>query len=193
MKKACILRASPRKSGNTNALADAVEKRLCERGFVVENLDLYDLDIRPCLACRACQSDWTKVNCAQSDDMQRVFDTVQQSELILLATPIYSWYCTPPMKCALDRMVYAFNMYYGREKGPSLWQGKALALVTSCGYRIEKGADLLIEGLTRYAKHSQLRYLGAYGERHLGYGTEFMDDDKRARAIAFADLLADEV
>ena len=193
MKRACVLRASPRKKGNTNTLADAVVQRLCERGFEVQSLDLYELDIRPCIACRACQEDWTVVSCAQHDDMQRVFDAVSASELILLATPIYSWYCTPPMKCALDRMVYAFNMYYGKEKGPSLWQGKAMALVTSCGYRIEKGADLLTEGLVRYCKHSCLRWLGTYGERHLGYGTEFMDEEKRSRAAAFADALADNV
>ncbi len=193
MKKCCILRASPRKGGNTNALTDAVAQRLKERGFAVENFDLYDMDIRPCLACRECQRDWKAVTCAQKDDAQRMFDAVMESELILLASPVYSWYCTPPMKAALDRMVYAFNMYYGEEKGPSLWQGKALALVTSCGYRIEKGADLLTEGLARYCKHSQLRWLGAYGERHLGYGTTFMDEEKRERALAFADRLAEEV
>jgi multimeric flavodoxin WrbA len=174
-------------------MTDVVAERLRDMGARLREHDLYDMRIEPCIACRECQKDWSTVCCAQDDDMEQIFESVQESSLLILATPIYSWYCTPPMKCALDRMVYAFNMYYGREKGPSLWQGKALALVTSCGYRIEKGADLLIEGLTRYAKHSQLRYLGAYGERHLGYGTEFMDDDKRARAIAFADLLADEV
>ena len=50
-----------------------------------------------------------------------------------MATPIYSWYCTPPMKALLDRMVYGMNKYYGEEKGPSLWKGKALALLELMG------------------------------------------------------------
>jgi len=28
------------------------------------------------------------------------------------------------MKAVLDRLVYGMNKYYGREKGPSLWEGK---------------------------------------------------------------------
>ena len=109
--------------------------------------------------------------------------------MIILATPVYSWYCTPPMKALLDRMVYAFNMYYGEKRGPSLWEGKAVSLITTCGYPPEKGADLLEEGIRRYCRHSRLRYLGMLCERHMGYRTEFMDDEKRARAVTYAEHL----
>ena len=111
---------------------------------------------------------------------------VLASDLLVLATPIYSWYCTPPMKALLDRLVYGMNKFYGREKGPSLWQGKAMALLMTCGYRPEKGCDLFEEGMRRYCKHSGLRYLGSHAERHLGYDTAFMDADKEARTRAFA-------
>ena len=193
MKKVCILRASPRKGGHTNTLANAVEQRLLALGFAVTNLDLYDMDLKPCLACRVCQEDWGRIYCAQRDDMQRVFDAVSESDLVLLASPIYSWYCTPPLKCALDRMVYAFNMYYGAERGPSLWEGKAVALVTSSGYREDKGPDLLVQGLTRYCKHSKLRYLGSLWARHPNTGEVLMSEEKRAEAVAFADALARDV
>ena len=69
MKKLCILRASPRKNGNTNALTDAAAARFREVGCTVREFDLYDLDIRPCTACRACQQDWATVTCAQQDDL----------------------------------------------------------------------------------------------------------------------------
>ena len=90
------------------------------------------------------------------------------------------------MKAVLDRLVYGMNKYYGGEKGPALWAGKPVALVTTCGYRPATGADLWEEGMRRYCKHSQLRYLGMLAERHLGYGTVFMDESKAARARAFA-------
>ena len=115
------------------------------------------------------------------------------ADLIVFATPIYSWYCTPPMKALMDRMVYGMNKYYGAEKGPALWAGKSVALLTTCGYRPEKGVDLFEEGLRRYCKHSALRYLGRHAERHLGYGTVFMDGEKEARARAFARELLKEV
>ena len=115
-----------------------------------------------------------------------MFQQVLESGLLVLATPIYSWYCTPPMKALLDRLVYGMNKFYGGEKGPSLWAGTPLALLMTCGYRPEKGADLFEEGMRRYCRHSGLWYLGSHTERHLGYDTVFMDREKEARTRAFA-------
>ena len=184
--KVCILMGSPRKEGNTAALLTPFCEELQSAGAETEVHWLYDLDIRPCMACRACQKDWTVFGCAQKDDVQMLFDRILASALIVLATPIYSWYCTPPMKALLDRLVYGMNKFYGEEKGPSLWAGKPLALLTTCGYRPEKGVDLFEEGLRRYCKHSGLQYLGSHAERHLGYGTVFMDQEKDERTRAFA-------
>lgn len=71
------------------------------------------------------------------------------------------------MKALLDRLVYGMNKYYGSEKGPSLWAGKPVALITTCGYRPEQGADLWENGIRRYCKHSQLRYTAMLAERDL--------------------------
>ena len=176
-KSAVIFRSSPRENGNTNSLTDAVSAELKQSGCRVTEFDLNDMDIRPCTSCRECQEDWTVVNCAQYDDFGTLAAAVKESDMIVLSTPIYSWYCTPPMKAALDRLVYAMNMYYGEKRGPSLWQGRRVALITTCGYPPEKGADLLEEGIRRYCKHSQLQYEGMLCAHHLGYQTTFMDDD----------------
>lgn len=113
-----------------------------ERGHNYETIRLYDKNLNPCKACRACQRDWMIFGCVQRDDMQEIFDAVLACDLLVLATPIYSWYCTPPMKSVLDRLVYGMNKYYGKAKGPALWMGKPVALVTTCGYPPEIGADL---------------------------------------------------
>ena len=184
--KACILMGSPRKQGNTAALLEPFCEELQADGAETETIWLYDRDIRPCVACRTCQKDWTVFGCAQKDDVQEIFDKVLACDVLVLATPIYSWYCTPPMKALLDRLVYGMNKYYGDERGPSLWEGKTLALLTTCGYRPEKGCDLFEEGMRRYCKHSGLRYLGSHAERHLGYDVPFMDGEKEARTRMFA-------
>ncbi len=191
--KICILQGSPRENGNTAAVLKPFTRRMEERGHTCETIRLHGKVLKPCLACRACQKDWTIFGCVQKDDMQEIFDAVRAADLLVLATPIYAWYCTPPMKSALDRLVYGMNKYYGEEKGPSLWAGKPLALVTTCGYPPEKGADLWETGMRRYCRHSQLEYLGMLAERHLGYDTVFMDQDKEARAVAFADELCDQI
>ena len=144
------------------------------------------MDLRPCVACRTCQKDWTIFGCPQDDDMQQIFDAALEADLIVAASPIYSWYCTPPIKNALDRLVYGMNKYYGEEMGPSIWKGKKMALISTCGYPVEKGADLWEEGMKRYAKHSRLQYVGMVCERQRNYGEQFMDEEKEAKMKEFA-------
>lgn len=124
--------------------------------------------------------------------MDLIAEAVLEADRLVFATPIYSWYCTPPMKAMLDRMVYGLCKYYGEEKGPSLLAGKHVATITTCGYRPEHGADLWEEGLRRYCKHTGMIYEGMLCERFLGYRTVFMDQEKRRHAIEFAEYLLQE-
>ena len=184
-----VLMGSPRKQGNTAALLEPFCEQLREEGADVETVWLYERTIQPCVACRNCQKDWTQFGCSRMDDGQELFDKVLACDLLVRATPIYAWYCTPPMKALLDRLVYGMNKFYGESVGPSLWKGKAVALLETCGYRPEKGCDLFEEGMRRYCKHSGLRYLGSHAERHLGYNTVFMDGEKEERTRIFAQNL----
>lgn len=184
--KYCILMGSPRKKGNTSSLLVPFIDELKKSGAEVSTIWLYDKKIRPCLACRYCQDEWDKFGCVQKDDMQEIFDEVISSDFIILATPIYSWYCTAPMKLLLDRLVYGMNKYYGKEKGPSLWAGKRCSIIATCGYKPEKGADLFEQGIIRYCKHSLLKYSGMLAVRDKGYNYEFMDDEKDKMARDFA-------
>lgn len=180
---------SPRRHGNTAALLLPFIRRMEQHGGMCEVIWLYERDIRPCIACRTCQKDWVVPNCCQQDEMQTIFDQVLSCDLLVFATPIYSWYCTPPMKAAIDRMVYALCKYYDGKKGPSLLGEKPVALIASCGYRPDKGADLWEAGMRRYCKHAQMTYCGMLVERHLGYDIPFMDEEKEEHARQFADRL----
>lgn len=191
--KYCILMGSPRINGNTSKLLKPFIEELELQQAQYDLIQLYDMHIEPCIACRNCQKDWTIFGCRYSDDVQEIFNKVYESDVIILATPIYSWYCTPPMKSLLDRLVYGMNKYYGDEKGPSLWRGKKLAIITTCGYRPENGADLFEEGIKRYCKHSKLNYIGMLAERDPGYKSVFITDDKIEHSRSFArELLSDK-
>lgn len=190
--KALILMGSPRKGGNTASLTAPFVSELEARGVSRKTFDVYDMDLRPCVACRTCQKDWTKFGCPQDDDMQQIFDAALEADLIVVASPIYSWYCTPPVKNVLDRLVYGMNKYYGEEMGPSIWKGKKMALISTCGYPVEKGADLFEEGMKRYAKHSRLQYVGMACERQRNYGEQFMDAEKEQAMRDFAQKCMEE-
>lgn len=185
-----VLFASPRgEASNTRALLTPVIGMLRQAGHVVQEFSLYDMDIRPCRACRGCQADHSRPSCVVEDDMAPIFESILQSDLILLAAPVYVWSCPAPMKAALDRLVYAMNKFYGPQRGPALWAGKKVAAITSCGYRPERGTDLWEEALRRFCRHSQLTWLGMLSARHLSYDLPFMDEEKQHRAEAFARTL----
>ena len=184
--KVCVLMGSPRPRGNTAALLQPFCEELKRGGGEVERFDLYRKNLQGCLACRSCQQDWNGFGCVIEDDMQEIFSAVESCDLLVLATPIYSWSCTAPLKAVLDRLVYGMNKFYGSAKGPALWQGKGLALLLSCGYAPQRGTDLFEEGMRRYAKHSALTYLGAYTARHKHYDAAFMNETIEAQVRAFA-------
>ena len=184
--KITVLMGSPRKNGNTKAILESFLEELYAMGHEAEVLWLYDMDISGCTACRECQKDWSIFGCRIHDDMQTVFDSILNANAVVLACPIYSWYCTAPMKAVLDRLVYGMNKYYGETRGPALWKGKHVSILTTCGYPPEKGADLFAEGIRRYCKHSQLKYDGMYAEHDYGYKSVFIDKEKTERARAWA-------
>lgn len=184
--KFCILMGSPRKSGNTQALLNPFCDELKKDNHDCETIRLYEQKIAACTACRTCQQDWSCFGCRIHDDAHTIFEKILSCDILVLATPIYSWYCTPPMKSLLDRLVYGMNKYYGEEKGPSLWKDKKVVSVVTCGYPVEKGADLWEQGLRRYCKHSQLTYIGMLVEHDNGYKSTFMDELKKEHAIDFA-------
>ena len=69
--KVCILMGSPRAQGNTAALLAPFTEQLESCGAQVTRFDLYEKNLQPCLACRACQKDWTIFGCARKDDTDK--------------------------------------------------------------------------------------------------------------------------
>jgi len=184
---------SPRPSGNTATLLEPFSQELQNLGAEVDYISLYKKEIKPCYACRTCQNIFGAFGCPQEDDMPEIFEKILNVDCFVLATPIYSWYCTPPMKAMLDRLVYGMNKYYGDTKGPCLWENKKCAIIATCGYKIETGADLFEQGIIRYAKHSRLNYLGMLAVRDKGYNVIFKSDDKILAAKDFARKIWDRL
>ena len=184
--KLTILAGSPRKNGNTNSLLKAFIEEAEKLGAEYERFDAYEMDVHGCIACRGCQKDWEHYSCVFDDDFHPVYDSVMSSDAIVVATPIYGWFCPGPLKNILDRLIYNSCMFYGEEKGPALFKGKKLYILCTCGYGPEKGAYVFEEGMKMYCKHLKMEYGGMLCERDLGYDKVFMDNEKALHAALFA-------
>jgi multimeric flavodoxin WrbA len=189
--KYCIIFGSPRKKGNTASLLSLVMEYLKKEKKDIKYFDVYEKNIKGCTACLGCQKDLENICCVIQDDMQEIYEAVEEADVIVIASPVYVRSAPAPVKAVIDRLVYAGCKYYGDDPfGPSLFQGKKLALITTCGYPLEKGVDLYEEAMKRYCKHTKMEYIGSLAERQRNLKEPFMDEEKRERATDFAKVLA---
>ena len=185
--KATIIYGSPRKRGNTAALLVPFMDELQKNGVILDYFDVYEKKIAGCRACLGCQKDSEKVCCVIQDDMQPVLNSMAESDLIIIAAPVYAWSAPAPVKAVIDRAIYASCKYYGDDPhGSALFKGKRFAVLTTCGYPVEKGADLYEEMMKRYCKHCGLTYTGMLVERQRNLKEPFMNEEKEKHAREFA-------
>ena len=184
-----ILMGSPRREGNTAALLRPFLEENEKLGIHQEVIWLYDQNIQPCVGCKTCQDVAGKLGCVHQDDFEAIYQKVLDSDLVVLATPIYSWFCTPPMKAAMDRLIYAGCKYYGSQKQKSTLAGRKLMTFATCGYPLEKGTDLWGAALLRWCKHSEMEYLGMYCHRDTGIKEDFMNERIEADVRNYAHAL----
>ena len=177
-----VLMGSPRLNGNTAELCKPFIAELQTNGAQVRYVTLADKNIHPCRGCYTCQDQAYTYGCPQQDDMP-VTD-ILWADLIVLATPIYAWYCAAPMKHVLDRH-YGFNKYYGSAEG-SLWAGKKVAILATHGYDGAYATDPFEMGIQRLCKHSNLTYLGLYSVRDEDNLASFQTPQAIEGARAFA-------
>lgn len=179
-----ILMGSPRLRGNTAELCKPFMEELKAHGADVRYVTLADQNIAPCRGCYACQDVTGEYGCPQRDDMEAVVEEIRWADLIVLATPIYAWYCAAPMKNMLDRH-YGLNKFYGSAEG-SLWAGKKVAVLATHGYEGAYATDPFEMGVQRLCKHSDLTYLGLYSVRDEDNLASFRTAEAVAGAKEFA-------
>ena len=182
--KLCILMASPRLKGNTAELLKPFISELESNRSEVIYITLTDKNIMPCKGCYTCQNVNGKYGCIQQDDVSDIMNKIIASDCVVLATPIYSWYCTAPMKALLDRH-FGLNKFYGSAEG-SLWEGKKVAIIATHGYDREYGASPFENGIKRLCEHSKLKYMGMYSVRDVDDLASFQTDIAKNGAREFA-------
>jgi multimeric flavodoxin WrbA len=118
------LQASPRRRGNTVALARALLEGLKSGGVKqVSEVFLDELSIRPCNNCDACRRR-KGLFCVFDDGMTPLYAKFIEAELVVLASPVYWWSISAQLKLFVDRL-YGLNY----EQHPERYRGKRLVLV----------------------------------------------------------------
>ena len=124
MTKVMILIGSPRKNGSTAILAAEAGRGLKEQGIETETIFLNDKKIKGCQACYYCKKNEV-AGCAVKDDMQMIHQLLQESDGLIVASPIYFSGVTGQTKIWLDRMF----PYIGMDLRPKLPGSKKVSFI----------------------------------------------------------------
>ena len=105
-KNIVIITGSPRKKGNSNAMATAFSTACTERGHDVRQYDAPFLNLSGCMACDSCFSKGKA--CILDDDFNKILaPAIQNADAVIFAMPVY-WYSVPAqIKMVIDKL-YAF-------------------------------------------------------------------------------------
>jgi multimeric flavodoxin WrbA len=91
---------SPRRGGNTEVLLDETLKGAQKEGADVDRIYLADDTITPCTECHGCDQTG---QCVILDGMQKIYPKLLESDIIILASPIFFYGVTAWAKALIDR------------------------------------------------------------------------------------------
>ena len=134
-KTVLVLSTSPRKGGNSDALADAFVRGAQEAGNQVEKITLYDKTIGFCKGCLSCQN---TQRCIIRDDADAITQKMLIADAIAFATPIYYYGMCGQMKTLLDRANPLF---------PAAYQFRDIYLLAAAAEADEHTVDGAVTGL----------------------------------------------
>ena len=102
-KNIVVLNGSPRKKGNTSALVREFTRGAEEAGHTVTEFFLDGMEIHGCKGCFGGRSS-REGPCVQQDDMGKIYPAVKDSDVVVLASPLYYWNLSGQLRTAVDRL-----------------------------------------------------------------------------------------
>ena len=122
-KKLVVITGSPRKNGNSFAMADAFIKAAQANGHIITRFDAAFKKVGGCHACETCYK--TGKACSFDDDFNELAPSILEADGVVFITPVY-WYSYPAqIKGVIDKL-------YSLCVGGKDVAGKECALITCC-------------------------------------------------------------
>jgi multimeric flavodoxin WrbA len=111
--KVIAISGSPRKGWNTAVLLEKVLEGAASQGAQTELIHLYDLHYKGCISCFACKTKGGKSygKCAVKDDLTSVLHKAEESDAMILGSPIYLGNVTGEMRSFMERLIFQYLTY----------------------------------------------------------------------------------
>jgi multimeric flavodoxin WrbA len=180
MNVVCLF-GSPRKDGNSAAVAGHFLDTARKLGASTQSFYLNSLSLRGCQACNLCKTRAEK--CVLKDDLSPVLDAVFAAEVVVMASPVYYGDVSAQLKAFIDRTYSYLHPGYISLSHPSrLPERKKLAFILTQGHRNPDWfADILpryrdLFHWTGFAETHPLRVVDVYRRGDVGSRQEVMQE-----------------
>lgn len=110
MKNVVIISSSMRK-GNSDKLSDELEKGAKENNNVIR-INLRNINLKFCISCCDC---YNIGRCSLNDDMNSLYETIKNADVLVFATPIYFGEMSGQLKVFLDRLYPIYQNLKAKE------------------------------------------------------------------------------
>ncbi len=138
------INGSPRIYGNTDILLDKVLQGAKSAGAEVEKIVLNSLKFRGCQECREMPDNRP---CIVQDDMQILYPKIKETDIIILASPIFFGSISSQTKAMIDRFQCVWRAKYVLKK--DMFEKKKIgAFISVEGSNVEtffKNAKLIVK------------------------------------------------
>jgi multimeric flavodoxin WrbA len=133
-----IINGSVRRGGNTDIIVDKVIEGAYSSGIQPSHIQLKDKKLGNCTGCYTCMKGPA---CSQQDDMTDIRSAMENSDLIILASPLYWCGVTGLMKTFLDRLFFYYHPHTR-----TLISGKRAMVITTMNQKdVENETDILVK------------------------------------------------
>lgn len=121
MKNIVALIGSRRKNGNTATFIRTILDGLTEEGYFIDYIFPQDFQISPCVGCGNC---FSATECVIKDELPLLQKRILDSDLCIVASPVYVHYMTADLKRILDRCAWWVHTLR--------LQGKPVVVLSTC-------------------------------------------------------------
>ncbi len=142
--KILAFQGSPRLGGNTDLLLETLLKGAKESGAECEKINLYRINIKPCLECGECDATG---ECVIPDDMERIYPKIDAADVIIVASPIFFYNITSHTQALVERSQARWVCKYVLKKAPPFEKTKSgifLSLGATKGKKLFEGVQRVI-------------------------------------------------
>lgn len=176
------INGSPRKTWNTAQLLREALKGAEAAGAETALIHLYDLAYKGCVSCFGCKRKGAiPCHCYLKDDLSPVLETVLQSDVLLLGSPIYFGNITGEMRSFLERLSFITMSY--DDYTAQIFQGhidSAFFFTMNVGEDDKPRYEPMMEETV-----SLLRRLGGRVEKYTAVNTLQFNDYSKYHAAGF--------